>query len=380
LNLTVFALADDFTKPADPTPRDSKFVSNRALERNMESPFAASWKNVPLRDILRAISQQRNVSVLCDRRIDPTTRLIVDLNSVRLSDSLADLANRVEAGVSVAGNTVCVGPRESMARLRTLIQLRTNELVVQSESWPTKKPFFGAMQALDIHWNDLDEPRHILQATAQRYGLAVEGLQQIPHDLWHEATLPEVNAPEAMSLILNQFELTFEWSDDGTSIRVVPIPKAVFIELRYTPSEMTPDEAARRCRTAIPRLVCEATASEVIVRGTVEQHEVIDSLLNHPQRARHFPTPAKPTPLARRRFTLSLRRAPLASVLVKLKEQGINVRYDEPMLNAAGIDLTRKITLKVDMATPEEFFQAICTPFDMAFSIDGDVVTLSSKE
>ena len=84
----------------------------------------------------------------------------------------------------------------------------------------------------------------------------------------------------------------------------------------------------------------------------------------------------KPAPLASRRFTLTLKRAPAASLFAKLAEQGVQLRYDADALGDAGIDLEQRISVTLENATPDEFFRAICAPLGLSFSIRDDVVTL----
>ena len=50
----------------------------------------------------------------------------------------------------------------------------------------------------------------------------MEGLEQIPHDLWPEVDLPPLKFAQAMSLSLAGFGLTYDYVQDGTAIRLTP--------------------------------------------------------------------------------------------------------------------------------------------------------------
>ena len=70
------------------------------------------------------------------------------------------------------------------------------------------------------------EDMGIVEQIAGRYKLKVKDLDRVPHDVWAHATLPSVNSYEALSLVLIQFDLTFQWNNDASTIQIVPLPTA----------------------------------------------------------------------------------------------------------------------------------------------------------
>lgn len=76
----------------------------------------------------------------------------------------------------------------------------------------------------------------MLKEVADKFKIEIDGLDQRPHDLWAKTSLPQVTATEALSLLLVQFDSTFEFVSDrarhphrvdsGTSLdrAVVPGP------------------------------------------------------------------------------------------------------------------------------------------------------------
>jgi hypothetical protein len=72
-------------------------------------------------------------------------------------------------------------------------------------------------------------------------------------------------------------------------------------------------------------------------------------------------------------------RIPANVILKTLQSDGIIVKYDAKLLDAAGIDLNQQITVDVKRVTADELFQAICDPLGLKFSIDDMTVTLTPK-
>ena len=359
-------------------PVPPRIVSTK-LEKTLDQAFSPSWNNVELRTILRSISRAGQIAILLDRRIDPTVILAVDFNNQTIRTGLEEIAERVSAGATVAGNTVMIGPPESMAKLRTLVKLRFDELSDKSLKLP-KRRRFNLSRRRTIHWNDLDRPRDLIQQIAARYRLEIRGLEKVPHDLWAAATLPKVNCGEALSLILIQFDLTFAWTERAAGIEIVPVPQHVAIEKAYQPRGKTAKAAVRQWQQFIKGLQAEVKGERVIVRGTVEQHEAVRDLLKPSRKRKRSKAASRPIPLRQQMFTKArFIRQPANAILKKLQSDGIIVKYDAKLLDAAGIDLNQQITVDVKRVTADELFQAICDPLGLKFSIDDMTVTLTPK-
>jgi hypothetical protein len=211
--------------------------------------------------------------------------------------------------------------------------------------------------------------------------LAVRDLDLVPHDLWAGASLPASNFAEALSLVLIQFDLTFAWAtgEGGmpAGIRIVRAPASAVIERNYVPRRATAENAAREWRAAIPGLDARAAGRHVIVRGTAEQHDAVDGLLN-PRAARPANLEPAAEPLSKRKFDLRYRGR--ADALVgALRKSGIDVQYDANRLAAAKVDLSAVVELDVKNATLDQILRAICDPLGLKFSIGERSVTLEPK-
>lgn len=354
-----------------------EFKSGRDFEAALAGVFSASWSNVSLRRMLERISETQRVAVLLDRRLDPTREVAVRIDSASLRDGLETIAEEVGGGMSVVGNTLYVGPADAAGKLRTLMQTRADGLYDSSLNVVVGRRI-ELLGGRTFHWNDLDRPRELVERLAERYRLELRGAEQIPHDLWAGATLPDADAVEALSLMLIQFDLTFEWTDRATGIRIVEAPETISIERAYSPRGSNAAEAADAWRRRIPGLEARVEGRRVIVRGTAEMHESVRDLLR-PDRQRKRPTQSDTVaPLANRRFTLRY-RGRADALLRTLANSGVTLQYDALRLREANVDFGQIIEMDVEDAPAGEFFRALCRQLELEFSIDESTVTLQPK-
>ncbi len=382
LTLTVFVASAD---ASDYVPLTRPLVGPE-FQADLARTISTTWQETGLRDIVRQIASDRRVAIVLDRRIDPTEERSIRIPRHRLDEALGLIAETAGAQMRVVGSTVYIGPPQACGKLRTLVALRTAELLAFERTAgrrsSTQRRILRLEERRNHHWRDLERPADILRRIAADYGLEVEGAEQIPHDLWAGATLAGVSAAEALSLVLIQFDLTFEWTRQAEGIRLRPIPDAVTVTRSYRPKRGTLEETVRLWKSRWPDLRIRLQDGRIVVSGTVEQHEAIaalerptgtlsDSSKTHPD---------APPPLERRRFTLQIRRIPAKVLLDELqKNYDMRFRYDARELARAGIDLDKRISMDVKQATAEEFFRAICDPLGLAFEIDGITVTLKPK-
>lgn len=348
------------------------------LQAALDEPFAAAWEAIPLRTLLRAIAGHRHVALLLDRRLDPTQPVTFRAAEGSLWAALQGIAAAVGAEARRVGNVVCIGPPDSVSKLRTLVALREQELLTRRRGLPVARQ----RQLTDeqtVHWNDLDRPADILRQIGEQFALRIDGLDAVPHDLWAAATLPAVRADEALTLVLGQFDLTFEWTDTADGVRIVPMPERVELEKSYHPRGMTATVAAGRWPQEFPGLTATAHGSEVVVRGTAEQHEALEELLHPHPKPKPTPTAGAATLARHLPSTARVQDVPAAALLKRLEETGVRFEYDPAALKAAGVDLTRRMALDVKDATPDEFLQALCKPLGLKYEVDGLTVRLAPR-
>ncbi len=355
-----------------------ELLVDEEFQRELELTISATWDNVGLRAIARRMTDNRRISIILDRRLDPSSEVPIDVNNQTVRAVLEQIAARVSARPSFLTSTVYMGPDESAAKLRTLIALRTNELFDETLRIPRGRRF-DLDRPQTLRWNDLDRPVDLVRTIAEAYSLEVSGLDLVPHDLWASATLPAVNAIEALSLILIQFDLTFAWSEGAGGIRIVPAPRQVYLERTYSVRRRALAETAERLRSRFPELRAETRRNRLFVRGTLEQHEAVDALLNPKRRTARGDHPAGSTALSQQEFSFRVQGRPARAIFQKLEDTGVKLEYDATALAAAGIDLDKLIDMNVKNVSADEFFQTLCDPLGLKFSIDGATVRLQPK-
>ena len=363
------------TKSGEPAAIEYK--TGERFEAELESTLSAVWQNESLRHVVQRIVELQGVSLLVDRRIDPTQNVQVEVTDRRLRDVVGEVAAGVRAGVSVVSNTVYVGPPDCSAKLRTLVELRVAELSAGKVSAPAGRRI-ALLGERSFTWNDLAEPRTLVERIAAQNQLTVDGLDLVPHDLWAAATLPACDAVEALSLVLIQFDLTFAWGQGASGVQIVPAPLEAAIERSYEPGRITAAAAIEKWRDAVPGLEARAENRRVVVRGTAEQHQAVNDLLHPRARRPQQNTAISDAPLSKRRFTLQ-RRGPASAVIAALRRSGIEIVYDEQRLAAAKLDLGQLVDIDVKNATAEQFFAALCGPLGLTFTIDERTVTLEPR-
>lgn len=354
-------------------------IAGGRLRQVLEDPVAGlTWRGVPLGDALRDASEAFSVAIVRDRRIDPTRRVDVETAGEPLRNVFAEAAGQAGAEVRVVGNVVYIGPPAAAAVARTLAELRRGELEGMRDRRLAGRRA-DLLRGKSVGWGDLTEPVEALRLVTARFGLKVENAQFLPHDLWPGAVLGEVSAAEALTLVLIPFDLTFSWSDDLESVRIVPILERseIVIERSYAAREDA-EATAREWGERFPGLDARAEGGKVLVRGTVELHEEVEQTVPKTRNPRRSSEPKSPRglPLERRRFTLAVAGVPATAVMAKLEESGITFEYEEAAFEAAGIDLNAPVAIDVKQADATAFFEALFAPIGVGFELAGNTVHL----
>ena len=365
--------ADDAVVLDRPIPA---LVTSKQFRDQLDQPISATWENVPLRGILRRIGDSRKISILLDRRIDPEQTFPITVHDLPLRAALKQIAERASGRVSIVANTVYIGPPASAAKLRTIVELRKRELSAKSVgALPGRQ--FELLKKRALHWSDLDRPAELLLRISRRYQLRLQGGDQVPHDLWASATVPGADAAESLSLLLIQFDLTFNWTDRANAVRLTSVPQTVVVERTYTPRKMTAESAVQVWKKELPGLQAEARARSVVVLGTIEQHDAVAALLNPPRTGK---TPRKTsTPLSKSRYAkINIRNTGIA-VIEQLQKQGIKIEFDRRKLASAGVDLRKVVRIQLEDATTEQLFESLCKQLGLNFTVSGETVVLRPK-
>lgn len=357
-------------------PERIDWLTAKPFQQALAAPISATWENVDLRTITRRVATTRRTSILLDRRIDPSRDYEATASNQSLLGVLQDLSHRAGGQASVVGNTIYVGPPEATGKLRTLVALRQKELQLDDNEIPRTRRF-ALTEAQTFEWNDLDRPVELLQRVAASRELKIEGLEEIPHDLWSGGVIPQASAAETLSLLLIQWDLTFGWTEHGRGIRLVPVPEHVVIAREHLPPRgVKAAQALKQWQEEFEGLTGRINAGGVVVEATLEQHEAIEQQKRPGKGGTETP---KPKPLKQERFTLRIKDAPASSLIKKLSEPAygqLSFEYDADELKSAGIDLDRRVTFEVNNAPIEQLLKAVLEPLGVTFELDDRTVRL----
>ncbi len=344
---------------------EPQLATGPEFRQALQEPFVASWKTIELRDILNQIQKEQQVALLLDRRVDSSLMPDVNLAGSPLLVDLSHLAVQLKLGISVPQNLVYLGPLKSAQKLRTLIALRSDEIPSQLKQ--------AGQSREDVAWSELTEPRGLAVSIADSAGVRITNPNLIEHDLWPAAQLPQVTAVEALSILLVQFDLTFQFLGSGNAIELTTIPDIVEIERTHKLPAKSPDKLYANWQARYPDLKFQRTGREVRCLATVEVHEDLD---DRPLFRRGNPAEIE---LARRNFSLKIKDVPARALMIELEKSGVKFVYDQQAFRAAKIDLEKLIELDVRDLPADKFFDAVFRPLRLTVKIDANTVNLAPQ-
>ncbi|MCL6504787.1 MAG: hypothetical protein K6T86_19080 [Pirellulales bacterium] len=346
----------------------AKWLEGKQLAARLETPVSAAWAGTPLREATRSLSAAQRVSVLVDRRIDPTQPLELRLNEVPLAEALGRMAAAADCGYTQFGPVAYIGPSSVAARLRTLSAV-VEEAFAHAPG--TVRRLAG--QKASLSWPDLAAPRELLAGLAESAGIQLSGLEQVPHDLWAAADLPPLSWMDRVLIVTVQFDLWLQPAGDGT-FALLPIPPEVLLERSYAGGS-NPAALVQRWKALAPHCQIEIQGKQVVVRGLLEDHELLRGGTRRPAR------PPRQQAAARPRIKRLHVRGKLGSVLEQIASNyGLALHLDPAALAAAGAPADTLVELEVNELTVEEALHRLLDPLKLGFRLDDAVLHVFPAE
>lgn len=349
----------------------SRWVSGPALKRQLAESAGIAVTGIPLRKSIEDLGRSRQVSILLDRRVDPGQSLTLTANDVPLGEILGQIGTRHGLGMTVLGSVVYLGPPEFTAKLRTLAELRREEVRAR----PDVVERLLSMAA--FRWPDFAAPREILERLAVESQFTIEGLTRVPHDLWAGADLAPLAWIDRLTLVAGQFDLTFAVSPQGRSLTLIPIPDNVAIVRSY-PGGSQPSRLAEKWGAMFPHAQVKVVETRVYVRGSLEDHERLVASMSPGSTTKptaHKPTDKRSPREAEKRYTLKRAEGQFDLLLSQLGERlQVEVRLDREALERAGISWRQQVSVSVTDATLDELFTAVLKPVGCTFRRRGNVI------
>ncbi|NLS96587.1 MAG: hypothetical protein GXX96_30990 [Planctomycetaceae bacterium] len=353
----------------------SPWHTEDAFRLQLDSPERVLSTDSSLRQYLLEFGRAQHLAVLLDRRVDPEQKLQLNLQDVPVLMILRAVATSRNLRVVVLRNVLYVGPPEDAARLRTVVEVRRQEVAAMGT-----EPARRFAQLAPIAWQDLDEPRKVLEQLAGENGLEIVNPERVPHDLWAAYDLPPMSLIERLTLILHQFGLTFQLAPDARRLAVVPVSPDVAVVKDY-PGGADPEALADKWRAKLPQCDMRIANNRVYVRGLVEDLETLETITT-PTGHRSAKPVRKPDSdgAPEQLFTAEVPNRPLGVVLAHFAKQlGLELEIDQASLEKAGVTLDQAISFRVQEATFDELFQAVLSPVGCTYERRGNVLKVRAK-
>ena len=351
----------------------TNWLTGAKFHRQLAQPTTIHFAENPLRKALGDLGRVHRVAAVIDRRVDPGQKIDMRLSDVSVEEVLQAIARDRRLGVSMLGSVVYFGPVRISTRLRTIAELRKEEIrrlpPQLGREFLRPKPFT---------WDDFAMPRALLAELARQHGWEIGGLDRIPHDLWAGADLPPLSPVEQLTLILVQFDLTFQVDTDGRRLALVPVPSEVALVRDY-PGGTDPEVTAGKLAKMAPDARVKVVGDRVYVKGLIEDHQRITSPRRPPRQPAGHPAPSEGS-FADERFTLE-RNDSARSLLRRLaRELKLDLRIDEAGLQEAGISLQRRLKFRVENATLDELLGEVAGPLGLSIRREGNVVEIGPAD
>ena len=375
---TLFSLSVVFSISQQSLGDEQKsYVRDKMFQQEINRPLISSGlQERPLREFLNELTSERPIAVLLDRRIDPSQKVSTNLSVDYFDDGIQQIAEEIGADISIIADTIVIGPPETTRSLRTRVALLREELKQSSLS---VKRQFALLREIPIVWEDLATPQELLESTAKKYDVTIENIDEVPHDLWAAGAISDANFPQAMTILLSQFNLSFEWIDES-SVRIVPAPTDSFVTETHRPKGMTVAEASKLVRQSLTHAKVRIDNETLKVTGTIEDQERVAELIGRrPPRVRPV-SQLDPNSVANRRYTLTMVRQPFGGLLQLLQQNELTLKYDADKFQAAGVDLKQKISMKFEQATLEQMLDEACKQVGLDYRISGTTIELLLPE
>ena len=354
-----------------------KPLTEAAFNKAIAEPLTARFDDTEIGRLLKMLGDERRLAFLIDRRIDPTRHVSWRTEGEPLLEAIDDRLSADHASARSVGSTIFVGPEESLKKLRTVIALRKQELDQGGKA--ALKQQFQALRGYSLQWDEAATPREVLATVASRWNIRINGIDEAPYDLWPAGSLTAVNFIEALSVLLMQYERTFEWNKSFNEVTIIPMPEKVWVERRHAVPVNRRETILDDVDGILKSIDHTLERDRLMVRGSIEEHEKIATLLGQ-RPGKSTPTKVSAAPLKQRLFTLTAEKVRIADAFQALREQGVTIQYDEEAFAKAGVDFEQRVDLKMNKASADLFLTTLCEPLGVAYEIDGLTVRLTLRK
>jgi hypothetical protein len=355
----LFGVANDSTH-AQEAPR---WKVGGAFTTQLQDSVDFEWRERPLRDGLARLSQAYGVAVFLDRRIDPDQPITVSIHEKALEESLRTIAREAKADLSVFGPVIYFGPPDAARNLATLAALRRQDAGKRNSDAKVRLLRSSALQ-----WNELAQPRQLLEGLGKQAGVSFTNLDAIALDLWPAVSLPPLPWADRVTLVAVGFGMTFEIDERTISARLVPVPTSPHVENRYTPRGSAPELAAQLQRV-MPDAQIRVEKDQLIVAARQEDHDKIQRLLT----GQSVKTTKQTKPGGEKVYSLKVPNQPAGNVIQTIA----NSLGKQPRFSPAVAEkLRQNVTFEVNEMPLGYLLDTTLKPLGLTYRLGEDVLEI----
>lgn len=199
-------------------------AARAATPSGLDAPVTATWHGIGPRVFADRIAAAIDRPVLIDRRLDPERLIDLDCHDEPAVDVLGRGAAQAGGEVALLGGAVLVvppGTAERIGRADVAAATQVAGLPARHRAvLEARRPW---------SWPAGSTPAALVADLAREAGIALEGLDAVPHDHLPAASLPDLSRSERLVLLLAQYDLRVDWRMAGGGSaakprgRIVPI-------------------------------------------------------------------------------------------------------------------------------------------------------------
>jgi hypothetical protein len=358
-----FVLAASLARAQEPV----KWKSGPAFRQQLDESVGVTWQDRLLRDGLTRLSQTYGVAIFLDRKIDPGQPLTFTFRDQPLETLLKQVAAEAGAGVAILEPVIYMGPPEVAAQLATLAAIRR-----QDASKLPNDAKIRLLRSQAWQWDELVQPRQLLEELARQANVSVENPAAIPLDLWPAVSLPPLPWTHRLTLLLAGFGLTFEIDERGSSVRLVPQPTSAILEKRYSPRGTASDLATQLSRI-MPEAKIKVEQGQLVVAAKQEDHDKIERLLSG--QSVRMPKPAKGG--GEKLYSLKVANEPAGKVVRKVAESlSKELRYEPAVLEK----LKQPVNFNLENATLEHLLETTLKPLGLTYRVTDQTLEITEQK
>lgn len=322
-----------------------------------QTRVAVDWEEVPLRRAVTDLARQQEVTVFLDRRIDPDRRVtLAQKEPLPLALLLEHLAQQLDAEIVPVGSVLYWVPRGEGARIAGRLAALEREC---RQTWPRLRS-----RTVALSWESGARPRQLVKLAAERFGIELRGEETIPHDIWWEAHLPPLSAPELLTLLTSGFGRTFRPESKRRATLVGWNEVTVSNQsLFYADKKVVSSAELQR---AFPGVRWRRSGSWwAATSDSVDRRAIVQYLIRRDAATR---TSARDE----ERYTLTVEQQPVGAILKTLQDQGWRLQIDADVQGK----LNQRVSFDVRRVRIEELLTKVLAPVGLQFRLEGDTIVI----